>query len=162
MSLAERVAATRRIPAPAAVVFAEVSDPAGHVRIDASRMLVATGGTARPAAVGDVFEMDMDRTPLNDLPGVTSYRTANTVTAWVPDRQFEWTVGMPGRTPMGYVFGYLIQPVSDEACDVTSYMDWSGMRSPHKERAGPRMPLIDVATLAATLERLERVLAQPS
>jgi hypothetical protein len=81
VSLAERVAATRRIPAPAAAVFTEVSDPAGHVRIDASRMLVAAGDAARPAAVGDVFEMDMDRTPLNDLPGVTSYRTTNTVTA---------------------------------------------------------------------------------
>lgn len=160
MSSEERVAVTRRIAAPAAVVFAEVSDPTGHVRIDGSGMLVAAQGGARPSTVGDVFEMDMDRTPLNDLPGVTSYRTANTVTALEPDRKFEWTVGMPGRTPLGYVFGYLIEPVSDGLTDVTSYMDWSGMRSPHKERAVEHMPLISVATLTATLERLESVLAQ--
>jgi hypothetical protein len=40
--VAERVSVTRRIPAPAAAVFAVVSDPAGQVRIDGSGMLAAT------------------------------------------------------------------------------------------------------------------------
>ncbi|WP_029429513.1 SRPBCC family protein [Blastococcus sp. URHD0036] len=154
--MAERVSVTRRIPAPAAAVFAVVSDPAGQVRIDGSGMLVAADG-ARPAAVGDTFEMDMDRTPLNDIPGLTAYRTLNTVTAYVPDRQFEWNVTAPGRPPIGYVWGYLVEPAGESAADVTSYFDWSGLSEERKARSAGRMPLIPESTIAATLERLERV-----
>ncbi len=156
--MAERVSVTRRVPASAAAVFAVVSDPAGQVRIDGSGMLVAAAGEARPAAVGDTFEMDMDRTPLNDIPGLTAYRTLNTVTAFVPDRQFEWNVTAPGRPPIGYVWGYLIEPVADDLSDVTSYFDWSGLSDERKARSAGRMPLIPESTIAATLERLERVL----
>ena len=157
--MVERVAVTRRIPAPAAAVFAVVSDPAGQVRIDGSGMLVAADGV-RPAAVGDTFEMDMDRTPLGDIPGLTTYRTLNTVTAFVPDRQFEWNVTAAGRPPIGYVWGYLVEPVGDDACDVTSYFDWSGLSAERKARSAARMPLIPESTIAATLERLERVVTE--
>jgi hypothetical protein len=155
--VAERVSVTRRIPAPAAAIFAVVSDPAGQVRIDGSGMLVAAPDAVRPAAVGDSFEMDMDRTPLNDIPGVTSYRTVNTVTAYVPDRQFEWNVTAGDRPPIGYVWGYLVEPVGESECDVTSYFDWSGLSPERKARSAGRMPLIPESTIAATLERLERV-----
>jgi hypothetical protein len=158
--VAERVAVTRRIPAPAAAVFAVVSDPAGQVRIDGSGMLVAADDAAPPEKVGDTFEMDMDRTPLNDIPGLTSYRTLNTVTAYVPDRQFEWNVTAPGRPPIGYVWGYLVEPAGDDASDVTSYFDWSGLSEERKAKSAGRMPLIPETTIAATLERLERVLAE--
>ena len=158
--MAERVSVTRRIPAPPAAVFAVVSDPAGHVRIDGSGMLVAAPGAARPAAVGDTFEMDMDRTPLGDIPGLTTYRTLNTVTAFVPDRQFEWNVTAPGRPPIGYVWGYLVEPVGESAADVTSYFDWSGLSEERKARSAGRMPLIPETTIAATLERLERVVLE--
>jgi hypothetical protein len=152
----ERVSVTRRIPAPASAVFAVVSDPAGHVRIDGSGMLVAAPDAVRPAAVGDTFEMDMDRTPLGDIPGLASYRTLNTVTAFVPDRQFEWSVTAPGRPPIGYVWGYLVEPVGD-SCDVTSYFDWSGLSEERKARSAGRMPLIPESTITATLERLAAV-----
>jgi hypothetical protein len=157
--VAERVSVTRRIPAPAAAVFAEVSDPAGHVRIDGSGMLVEAPDAARPAGVGDAFEMDMDRTPLADIPGLTAYRTLNTVTAYVPDRQFEWNVTAPGRPPIGYVWGYLIEPVDESTSDVTSYFDWSGLSEERKAKSAGRMPLIPETTISATLERLERVVA---
>jgi hypothetical protein len=155
--VAERVSVTRRIPAPAAAVFGVVSDPAGQVRIDGSGMLVAAPDAVRPAAVGDSFEMDMDRTPLNDIPGLTAYRTLNTVTAYVPDRQFEWNVTAPGRPPIGYVWGYLVEPVGESESEVTSYFDWSGLSEKAKARSAGRMPLIPESTIAATLERLERV-----
>ncbi|SEO60341.1 SRPBCC family protein [Trujillonella endophytica] len=155
--MAERVSVTRRIPASAAAVFAVVSDPAGHVRIDGSGMLVAAPDAAPPTAVGDTFEMDMDRTPLGDLPGVTAYRTLNTVTAYEPGRRFEWSVTVPGRPPIGYVWGYLVEPAGEGASDVTSYFDWSGLSAERKARSAGRLPLIPETTIAATLERLERV-----
>ncbi len=129
----------------------------GRVRIDGSGMLVAAPGGTRPAAVGDWFEMDMDRTPLGDIPGLTAYRTRNTVTAYVPDRQFEWNVTAGDRPPIGYVWGYLIEPVGESASDVTSYFDWSGLSEERKARSAGRMPLIPETTIAATLERLEQV-----
>ena len=155
--MAERVSVTRRIPAPAAAVFAVVSDPAGQVRIDGSGMLVAAPSAERPTAVGDSFEMDMDRTPLGDIPGLTAYRTLNTVTAFVQDRQFEWNVTALGRPPIGYVWGYLVEPVGESESDVTSYFDWSALSEERKARSAGRMPLIPESTIAATLERLERV-----
>ena len=64
----ERISATRRIAAPAAAIFAIVSDPAGQVAIDGSHMLVAAPDAKRLEAVGDTFTMDMDREALGDLP----------------------------------------------------------------------------------------------
>lgn len=159
MSETERVSVTRRMPAAAADVFAVVSDPAGHVRIDSSGMLVAAADATPITAAGETFDMDMDRTPLGDLPGVTDYRVTNTVTAFVLDRQFEWGVSPVGTPAYGYVYGYLIEPVEAEVCDVTSYFDWSGLSEKRKARTAGRFPLIPVSTLAATLERLEQVVA---
>jgi hypothetical protein len=49
----ERISVTRRIHAPAAVIFAEVSRPAGHVRIDGSGMLVAAPDAKPVTRIGD-------------------------------------------------------------------------------------------------------------
>lgn len=156
MSDAERISAQRRIPAAAAEIFAVITDPAGHVRIDGSGMLVAAPDATRVTAVDDTFEIDMDRRPLNDLPGVTDYRVVNTVTAFKEERQLEWGVSQPGRPPVGYVYGYLIEPVSEGVCVVTSYFDWSGLSQRRKDN-GFNAPLIPATTLASTLERLEAV-----
>ena len=60
----KRVSASRRIAAPADVIYAIVSSPAGHVQIDGSGMLVSTESQV-PRKVGDTFAMHMDRTPLS-------------------------------------------------------------------------------------------------
>jgi hypothetical protein len=65
---ADRVSATRRIAAPAHAIFLLVSDPARRVDIDGSGMLQAAPGARPLAAVGQTFEMDMDRRRLGDIP----------------------------------------------------------------------------------------------
>ncbi len=92
MSDDDRISATRRIAAPAATIFAIISDPAGQVAIDGSHMLVAAPGAARLAAVGDSFTIDMDREALGDLP-LGKYQVLNTVTKIEQDRVLEWNVG---------------------------------------------------------------------
>ena len=57
----ERVSATRRIAAPAHELFLLVSSPEGHVQIDGSGMLVAAPDAKPLTAVGEHFDMDMDR-----------------------------------------------------------------------------------------------------
>ena len=65
---ADRVTVTRRIAAPAHAIFRLVSDPARHVDIDGSGMLQAAPGARPLTAVGQMFDMDMDRSPCATSP----------------------------------------------------------------------------------------------
>lgn len=87
----ERIEVQRNIAAPPAVIFAVVSDPQGHVRIDSSGMLqTAEGQPARQ--VGDTFVMHMDREALGDVP-LGKYDVTIKITRYEQDAHIEW---MPG------------------------------------------------------------------
>jgi hypothetical protein len=150
----DRASATKRIAAPAAALFAIVSDPAGHVDIDGSGMLEAAPGSQRLASAGDTFEIHMDREPLGDLP-IGKYQVLNTVTQLVPDRLVEWTVGNADRPSYGYVYGWQLDSVDDATTDVTNYCDWSAVSDERKARGS--WPLIPVSTLERSVENLERI-----
>jgi len=149
----ERISATRRIAAPAATIFAIITDPAGQVAIDGSHMLVAARGATRLEAVGDSFKVDMDRDALGDLP-LGQYQVLNTVTKIEPDRLLEWNVGSAERGPLGHVYGYQLEPAGGDATDVTSYCDWSGISDALRERI-PRWPIVPKMALISTLEKLD-------
>ena len=108
----ERHATSGRIAAPASAIFAIVTDPAGHVSIDGSGMLVAPEDATPFAAVGDTFVMHMDREPLGDIP-LGKYDVLNTCTRFEQDRLVEWAVGAPDRTPLGHVYGWELTPISE-------------------------------------------------
>jgi len=145
----ERVSTSRLIGAPAGAIFDLISDPAGQVRLDGSGMLVAAATTARLAAVGDAFEMEMDREALGDLP-LGRYRTRNVVTRFEPGRRLEWAVGSPDGQLLGHVYGYELRPVGEAGTEVISYCDWSAVPPAGKIRL--RWPVVPV-------DRLERSLA---
>jgi hypothetical protein len=151
----ERISATRRIAAPASKIFQIVSSPDGHIQIDGSGMLEASPGAKPLTAVGDTFDMDMDRTPLNDIPNLVKYNVRNTVTQFVPDRLIEWTVGSADRPPLGHVYGWQIEPVSDTECDVTNYCDWSGVAQRHLDRRP--WPVVPVEMLENSVDNLARI-----
>ena len=155
---ADRISATRRIAAPASKVFQIVASPAGHVEIDGSGMLEAAPGAQPLTAVGDTFDMDMDRTPLNDIPGLVKYNVRNTVTQLVPDRLIEWNVGSADRPPLGHVYGWQIEPVSDTECHVTNYCDWTGVSQRRREQRP--WPVVPVHMLEKSVENLERIATQ--
>jgi hypothetical protein len=95
----DNVSVTRRIAAPANKIFLIVSNPAGHVEIDSSGML-QTAPDARPLmAVGQTFDMDMDRRPLGDIPNMAEYKVRCTVTQLIPHRLIEWTFRAVGSLP---------------------------------------------------------------
>lgn len=148
---AERIAVSRRIAAPASAIFALVTDPNGHVAIDGSGMLVAPADAAPLRAVGDSFVMHMDREPLGDIP-LGKYDVLNTCTAIEQDRLVEWSVGAPGRTPIGHVYGWQLDPVSDTETQVTNYCDWSGLNP--KLRGKVAFPVVPAEMLEASLDRL--------
>ena len=65
---ANRLAVSRIVEASPSVVFRIVCDPEMHVEIDGSGMLQAARGSKPVTAVGDEFELEMDREPLGDVP----------------------------------------------------------------------------------------------
>jgi len=154
----ERISATRRIAAPASKIFQIVSSPDGHIQIDGSGMLEASPGAKPLTAVGDTFDMDMDRTPLNDIPNLVKYNVRNTVTQFVPDRLIEWTVGSADRPPLGHVYGWQIEPVSDTESEVTNYCDWSAISQATKDRRP--WPVVPVEMLEKSVDNLDRIATQ--
>lgn len=149
--MSHRISVERVIHAPAADIFALVTDPAGHVRIDGSGMLVEAPDATPVSAVGDTFKMEMDREALGDLP-LGRYAVMNTVTAIESDRLIEWAVGAEGRTPIGHVYGFLLEPVDDSATKVTSYCDWSGLQP--KLVGKVAFPVVPASMMEQTLDRL--------
>src|SRR5690242_3136767 len=87
---AERMEVQRTIAADAAAIFAVISDPQGHVQIDASGMLQdATGSPA--TKVGDTFVIHMDREALNDFP-MGKYDVTVEIVRYDQDREIAWTI----------------------------------------------------------------------
>jgi uncharacterized protein YndB with AHSA1/START domain len=146
-----RLELTRSINAPPAAVFTVITDPAGHVQIDGSGMLVAAQNSSPLTRVGDSFVMNMDREPLGDLP-LGKYQVRNTVTAFVPDELFEWNVGGVDQPPFGHVYGYRLEPSSDDATIVTLYVDWAGVRA---SSIRDRFPIVPAHMLEKSLDNLD-------
>jgi hypothetical protein len=145
----ERLEVQRTIAAKPAAIFAVLSDPQGHVDIDATGMLMdATGGPVN--AVGDTFVVHMDREALNDYP-LGLYDVEVSITTFVPDREIAWTV--IGQLTLGHIYGYQLAP-ADGGTVVTSYYDWSTVDEAWKE--GGVFPVVSELALRATLGILAR------
>lgn len=158
MTEAQRVTVERVISASPADIFAVLADPARHVEIDGSGMLEAAPDAAPLRAVGDTFDMDMDREPLGDLP-MGKYKVRNHVTRIEADAEIEWGVGGVDRPPLGHVYGYALTAEGDDATRVTHYCDWTGIPDRYRERA--TWPIVPVHMLEATLANLARVVEGP-
>jgi len=156
-SQAQRVSACRRIRASAADVFRIVADPAGHVRIDGSGMLEAAPDAGPLTEVGQTFDMQMDRTPLNDIPGLVKYEVRNVVTRLEPDALIEWTLGPVGAEPFGHLYGWQLEAVAPDETIVTNYCDWSGITAELRARR-PDWPIVPVAMLERSVANLEALL----
>ncbi|GAA2561824.1 SRPBCC family protein [Mycolicibacterium diernhoferi] len=149
--MTDRIEVQRTIAAPAADIFAVLTDPQGHVAIDASGMLqAATGEPARK--VGDRFVVHMDREALNDFP-MGRYDVTVDITEYEQDRLIAWTILGNIDPQIGHVYGYRLEPAA-EATVVTSFYDWSAIGD--KWRAAGIFPVIPESALRATLGILDR------
>jgi hypothetical protein len=119
---------SRRIEAPAAVIFAILARPQRHKDFDGSDMLRGVVDDRPISGVGDTFTMKMHR--LGD-----DYLMLNYVVEFEQDRRLFWepAPGDPSRTAgndpskvgiaAGYRWGYVLAPDSDEATVVTEVFD---------------------------------------
>jgi hypothetical protein len=150
----ERIEVQRTIAADPAAIFKVVSDPKGHVAIDASGMLL--GSTGDPAtAVGDSFVIHMDREALNDFP-MGRYEVTVIITKYEQDREIAWTILGQIKPQIGHVYGYKLEP-TDGGTLVTQYYDWSEIDPVWKE--ANIFPIISEGSLRATLGILSRTVA---
>ena len=153
--MSERFEVWRKIPADAAAIFAVLSDPEGHVAIDASGMLQSA--TGKPAkGKGDTFVIHMDREALGDLP-MGKYDVTVTITGYEQDRVITWEVSGENFPSIGHYYGYRLEP-ADEGTLVTSYYDWSEIDATWKE--ANIFPVISEGALRATLGILARTVAR--
>ena len=149
-----RIEVPRLIAADPAAIFAIVSDPQGHVDIDASGMLQSAEGE-RPTKAGDTFEIHMDREALNDFP-LGKYTVTVEILKFEQDKEIAWTVGGALLDPpLGHVYGYRLEPDPEgNGTIVTSYYDWSDIHDQYKPHL--TFPIVPESALRATLGILAR------
>ncbi|GAA4545682.1 SRPBCC family protein [Amycolatopsis samaneae] len=147
----ERIEVSRLVPFPAEAVFAVLTDPKGHVDIDASGMLLDAEGepVTKP---GDRFLVHMDREALGDVP-LGKYDVEVVITKLLPDAEIAWTVEGRLRPHARHVYGYRLAP-ADGGTLVTSYYDWSEVGEHWRSRLV--FPVVPESALRATLGILER------
>lgn len=151
----ERFEVQRTIAATPEKIFSVVSDPKGHVTIDASGMLMSSTGDP-VKAVGDKFVVHMDRESLNDYP-LGKYDVTVEITRFVPDREVAWTVVGVIDPPLKHIYGYRLEPV-EEGTLVTAYYDWSNIDPVWRD--ADIFPIIPESALRATLGILARTVKQ--
>jgi len=151
----QRIEVSRPIPAAPAEVFAVLCEPAGHVAIDSSGMLMSSTG-ATVAAVGDRFVVHMDREALNDFP-LGEYDVTVVITDFEPGRRIAWTVEGAIEPPLRHVYGYVVE-AADGGSLVTSYYDWSNADPVWLD--ADIFPILSEGALRATLGILARTVAQ--
>ena len=145
---------TRAVAADPAAISAIVSDPNGHVAIDASGMLMSAMGE-RAKAVGDEFVVHMDREALNDFP-LGLYDVTVQICTFEQDREIAWKTNGVVQPPIGHVHGYRFEPFEGGTL-VTSYHDWTDIDPVWKERN--IFPIFSEGALRATLGILARTVA---
>jgi uncharacterized protein YndB with AHSA1/START domain len=150
--MADRIETVRTIHASPAEVFAVLTDPQGHVAIDATGMLQDADGD-RVTASGDTFVVHMDRESLGDIPDYGKYDVTVTIRDLVPERLISWTILGRVRPGMGHVYGYRLEPVED-GTRVTSFYDWSDISD--EWRGTGIFPVVSEAALSGTLGILDR------
>jgi hypothetical protein len=159
--------ASRRIPAPAPVIFGILASPQRHGDFDGSDMLRGAVDGAPLTAVGDIFTMRMHRLGRD-------YTMVNYVVELEPDRRLFWEPapgdvdtagGDPSRigVPAGYRWGFLLEPDGDDATVVTEVFDFSALSEDGRRNIAREdgawinggNPVVE--SLRVTLERLEAI-----
>jgi hypothetical protein len=161
----EAVEVSRRIEAPAAVIFEILANPQRHMDFDGSDMLRGAVIDRPISGVGETFTMKMHRLGRD-------YLMLNYVVEFEPNRRIFWEPapgdlatagGNPSKVGIaaGYRWGYSLTPDGDNATVVTEVFDcgpeenrWILLREGGEWINGTNSVL---DSMTATLERLEKV-----
>ena len=155
------VSTTRRIPAPAGLVFSVLADPARHPAIDGSGMVREALDPQPVRGVGDAFVMAMHNDEMGD------YEMTNRVVEYEQDRRIAWepVLSAASRGEDAAEIGnsahqrwsYALVPDGEDHTLVTETYDCSA--SPEWLQKAVRGGQRWMQSMALTLERLESATA---
>jgi hypothetical protein len=160
----KRLETSRRIEAPAELIFEILANPNRHIDFDGSGMLRGTNHEGSITKVGESFMMKMHR--LGD-----DYLILNHVVEFEPSRRIFWEPA-PGDIsraegndpskvgiPAGYRWGYVLTSEDDEATVVTEIFDCSAVSNDLLRDGGSWIngnnSLIE--SMTASLAKLEKI-----
>jgi hypothetical protein len=160
----KRIEVSRKIEAPAALIFKILASPQRHSDFDGSDMLRGAVLDRPITKVGDTFTMRMHR--LGD-----DYLMLNYVVEFEPDRRIFWepAPGDPSRTPgndpakvgiaAGYRWGYILTPDGDNATLVSEVFDYSALSEDLLRDGGSWINGNSsvLESMTASLERLDTI-----
>jgi hypothetical protein len=156
------VEVSRRIKAPAAVIFEILANPQRHTDFDGSDMVQGAVFNRPISGVGDTFTMKMNRLGRD-------YLMVNHVVEFEPDRRIFWEPapgdlptagGEPSKVgiPAGYRWGYILTPDGEGATVVTEVFDYGPFSELLREDGGWINGTTSVLeSMAASLARLEKI-----
>lgn len=155
MDTSRKIQVSKVIEAPAADIFAVLSDPDRHTDLDGSGMLRGVEGSAQPLlAIGQTFTMNMHRDSLGD------YRTVNAVTAMVPGARIGWEPRIDPTCDLesklgdmrvgGHTFTYDLREV-EGGTEVTETYDWMSVKD---EQFLATLPVVSEEHLKGSLDKL--------
>src|SRR5580658_6843513 len=163
----EPVEVSRRIEAPAALIFEILANPQRHTDFDGSDMLRGAVFNRPISDVGDTFTMKMNRLGRD-------YLMVNYVVEFDPDRRVSWEPapgdvatagGDPSKVgiPAGYRWGFRLTPDGDDATVVTEVFDCGPEENrQHLLREGGEWingSNSVLESMTTSLERLEKISA---
>ena len=149
------VKVSRRIGAPAAMIFQVLADPGRHMELDGSGMLRGAVTSDAVTGVGDVFVMQMYFSAHGD------YQMNNRVVEFEQDRLIGWEPAAGHGHPdegestdaWGHRWSFSLVPDGPEATVVTESYDCS--RVPAEAQEDMHGGKVWLASMSATLERLD-------
>src|SRR3954454_17702399 len=130
------VSATTVINAPAAAIFAVLTDPAKHAAIDGTGWVRENCDSKPLTAAGQIFQMSMYH--VNHPDGI--YQTANRVQVFDPPSTISWEPGYDAGDGTlrfgGRVWRYDLTPAGPSNTTVTLSYDWSAVPASIREHIG--------------------------
>jgi uncharacterized protein YndB with AHSA1/START domain len=150
-STQHQIEVSRTVDAPPPDVFAFLTAPGNHRRLDTSGMIVGSADHVTLTGVGEVFVMNMT----NDFKG--PHQVENHVVVFEPDRAIGWAPAEPGKSPAGHVWIWRLEPVGDRRTAVTHVYDWSAFT--HRDMI-EHLPVVDRDGMRRSVELLAEAIAQ--
>ncbi|KAA0024431.1 hypothetical protein [Antrihabitans cavernicola] len=140
------VQVTADVAPSAASIFAVLANPAKHVEMDGSGMLVLARAPEVITAVGQIFAMSM-----KDEQG-RSYEVDNHVAAFDADRHIAWLPGAAGAEPLGIRWDWVLEPTETDT-RVTQRCDWSQVTN-ERYLATFTLPRVSAEKMRASIEKV--------
>jgi uncharacterized protein YndB with AHSA1/START domain len=135
------VSASRRIAAPAAVIFELIADPARQPDWDGNDNLAQAASGQRVRGAGDTFTMTL----------TLGTDRENHVVEFDEGRLIAWRPSEPGGVPPGHLWRWQLEPVDDATTVVTHTYDWTELSDPQRL---PRAQATTADKLGASIARL--------